>query len=608
MMVSRRVGLSAVSIGLGLLAVATPATAQNPVYSLDTIPVSVGSRVLSTSTRAVEVITASQLASRPFRSLNDALDWALSVDLQPRSPAQADISLRGGSFEQILVLVDGVRMSDPQTGHFDLDLAVPIERIERIEILRGAASAVYGADAFGGVINIVTKGARDEATATVRMEGGTFGEVAGGFEAGGAVGAWDVSGGVSYDEGDGHRDGTDFKVGQAQARVLGQVAGGRLAVDAGYAWRDFGAADFYAPFPSYEETRTRTGSARWAGALSERVILNVGAALREHDDDFVLRRGDPAFYQNIHASNQTQFESSLSIDLGASDLVVGAEWASETVQSNALGNRNQERTAAFAELAVGRGSVSGQLGARLDQRDELAEAFLSPSASIAWRPSERLRLRTSAARAFRAPTWTDRYYEDPANLGNPNLEVERGWSFEAGADLSAGRALLTGTVFRRNTNNLIDWARLDSDPNARWETRNVESADFTGLELALSGMAVGSVDLRAGASFINLETSENPGFFSKSSLRPLTRSVMVGAGVALPAGIRLEAMLQHRRRTATEQGEFLDLRLALPVRNGEVWVDGTNLLDDPMPDLTGFAVAGRALRVGFRAHFGPSSR
>ena len=603
------------SFSIGLFAATTvavtapaPVAAQDRVYGLDTIPVMVGSRLQAASARAVEIITADQIASLPVRTLMDALDWALSVDLQPRSPAQADISMRGGSFEQILVLVDGVRMSDPQTGHFDLDLAVPLERIERIEILRGAASAVYGADAFGGVINVVTKGSRATPSATVRLEGGSFGEAAGGLEAGGAIGAWDLSGGASYDQGDGHRDGTDYTVGQAQARLAGDVAGGRLTVTGGYAWRDFGAADFYAPFPSYEETRTRTGSAQWGGPLSDRVTLTMGAALREHDDDFVLRRGDPAFYQNIHASNQTQFESSLGIDLGASDLVIGAEWASESINSNALGEREQERAAAFAELAVARGSVSGQVGMRLDQRDELSETFVSPSASVAWAASDAFRLRASTARAFRAPTWTDRYYEDPANLGNPNLEVEKGWSVEAGADWTAGGVLLSGTVFRRNTDNLIDWARLDSDPNARWETRNVESADFTGLELSVDRLTAGALDLRAGASFVSLETSENPGFFSKSSLRPLTRSIMVGAGTALPAGIRMELLLQHRRRTRSEQGEFLDLRLSLPVRTGEIWVDGANLLDDPMPDLTGFAVAGRSLRVGFRAHFGPGAR
>lgn len=368
-----RSGAALLVVGLGMVLTEEAGAAQDRVYGLDTIQVSVGSRVQGATTRAVEVITAAQLASLPVRSLQDALDWALSVDLQPRSAAQADISLRGGSFEQILILVDGIRMSDPQTGHFDLDVAVPLESIDRIEILRGAASAVYGADAFGGVINIVTKGARAEPTATLRLEGGSFGEASGGAEAGGALGAWDVSGGVSYDQGDGHRDGTDFKIGQLQGRAAGEVAGGRLTVLGGYAWRDFGAADFYAPFPSYEETRSRTGSARWGGAISDRATLTVGAALREHDDDFVLRRGDPAFYQNIHASNQTQFESSLAIDLGASDLVVGAEWASETIESTALGDREQERAAAFAELAMARGSVSGQLGMRLDQRDELAE-------------------------------------------------------------------------------------------------------------------------------------------------------------------------------------------------------------------------------------------
>src|SRR5690606_27325750 len=103
----------------------------------------------------------------------DLLQWALGVDLMPRSPALADVSLRGSSFEQVLVLVDGVRVSDAQTGHFDLDLAVPLDQVERIEILRGPGSSLHGADAMGGVINVVTRQGVERSTA--RAEAGTFG-------------------------------------------------------------------------------------------------------------------------------------------------------------------------------------------------------------------------------------------------------------------------------------------------------------------------------------------------------------------------------------------------------------------------------------------------
>jgi iron complex outermembrane receptor protein len=126
-------------------------TAQRPV-PLDTLRVTTSSRAsaeMATATRAVEVITAAQIRRLPARSVAEVLQWALGVDLMPRSPALFDVAVRGSSFEQVLVLVDGIRMSDAQTGHFDLNLAVPLDQVERIEILRGPASTLHGADAVG---------------------------------------------------------------------------------------------------------------------------------------------------------------------------------------------------------------------------------------------------------------------------------------------------------------------------------------------------------------------------------------------------------------------------------------------------------------------------
>src|SRR5690606_3812326 len=133
-----------------------PAAAQQgAAIALDSIHVSVGSRptaALPAATRAVQVISADAIARAPARTVAELLEWALGADVQARSGAQADLALRGGTSEQVLVLVDDVRMSDAQTSHFDLDLAVPLAEIERIEILRGPATAVYGADAVGGVV------------------------------------------------------------------------------------------------------------------------------------------------------------------------------------------------------------------------------------------------------------------------------------------------------------------------------------------------------------------------------------------------------------------------------------------------------------------------
>ena len=212
--------------------------------------------------------------------------------MQSRSPAQSDLGIRGSSFEQVVVLVNGVRMSDPQTGHFDLDLAVPLDRVARVEVLRGPASALYGADAVGGVVNIVTR--EDDAGWVGRLEGGSWGTAK---VSGGGGGQWEgwpsLSLGGEFSRSDGHRAGTDFEVALLHFSLQDTLAGGTLAGDFGISRRDFGAQDFYAPYPSFEKTRTYTSALKWAAAGIGNSRVELGASFRRHEDEFTLIRDDP---------------------------------------------------------------------------------------------------------------------------------------------------------------------------------------------------------------------------------------------------------------------------------------------------------------------------
>src|SRR5690606_10557026 len=165
---------------------------------------------------------------------------ALGADLLSRSAAQADFSLRGGSFEQVLILVDGVPVNDQQTGHFHLDVAVPLDAVDRIEILRGPASAVYGSSAVGGVVNIVTT---NDASVGARVQGGSFGAYAFGGSASARSDRFRAGVSADHDASDGHRDGTDHRITQARITLGAAIGSSELRADAGMAARDFGAAD-----------------------------------------------------------------------------------------------------------------------------------------------------------------------------------------------------------------------------------------------------------------------------------------------------------------------------------------------------------------------------
>jgi len=225
-------------------AIAHPALAQErTAHPLDTVRVTSRSDAeLATSTRSVEVITREDLERRAARSLSDVLSVALGVDAQPRSPAQADLGLRGSTYNQVVVLVDGVRVSDVQSGHYALDLAVPVGMIERIEILRGTGSALYGSDAIGGVVNIVTRS--DSSFADLATRVGSFGGANGRVALGAASGGTALRIGADVDRSDGHRDGTDYRITQVRGRAERPLGNARITAGVGLGARQFGAADF----------------------------------------------------------------------------------------------------------------------------------------------------------------------------------------------------------------------------------------------------------------------------------------------------------------------------------------------------------------------------
>ena len=558
-----------------------------------------GSRLIAGAaslTRSVDVFDRAAIDAMPARSVSDVIGRALGADLLARSPAQADLSIRGGSFEQILVLVDGVPVNDRQTGHFHLDVAVPLDAVERIEVLRGPASAVYGSSAIGGVVNIVTRRGTSELNA--RAQTGSFGAYAAGAGASAVRGAWSARVDADHDASDGHRDGTDHRTSQARVALGAPLASGVVHAAAGHAARDFGASEFYAPYDSYEETRTTTASIAWRSRPAP-FIVEPRISFRQHEDDFILLRDDPAFYRNRHTTRETTAElvGRWQAESGVT-LAAGGEAHRSRIESNSLGERNEHQVAAFAEAALGSASSALlTLGLRVDDHSTFG-TFVSSSAAAGYRLSPALRLRASAGSGFRAPSWTDRYYEDPANIGSPDLEPERFWTAEIGAAWSASRLSVDLAGFLRRADDLIDWGRGAGEPDDEpWRTMNLARATFQGLEATVRGDA-GAVALTARASVISFDADAADGFVSKYALQPLTRSASLDVALPLSSHGLVTLRGSASRRADGTTWETIDARASAAVADVQFFVDATNLLDATWLDVSAQPVAGRAFALG----------
>jgi iron complex outermembrane receptor protein len=325
--------------------------------------------------------------------------------------------------------------------------------------------------------------------------------------------------------------------------------------------------------------------------------------LRRHHDDFILRRSDPDFYRNEHTS--TQYGAEAALRYRASDgltLATGGEILLEDLESNSLGDRSEGRWALFGEALGVWGPVTIGAGVRGDRYESYGFA-LSPSVSVALQADE-LRVRGLVGRSFRAPSWTERFYEDPANRGREDLDPERAWAAEVGADMRLfGSAELSVSAFGRKALGLIDWARPPGDEMAVWETRNVKTATFRGLEARLQGIVLVGADIAVQGSAVSVSVGEADDFVSKYALRPLVREVSVSLNRGLGPAVA-ESQLKYRRREAEGSYWLMDLRVVVPGRLGAVYVDVLNVLDAEYQLITGTSAPGRSVMVGFRVGTG----
>ena len=436
--------------------------------------------------RESAVLTRREIAALPAASVTELLTYLGQAEFQQRAPGgvQADFGLRGSSFEQVVILLNGVRMNDPQTGHHNGDLPVTLDEIERIEVLPGHASSMYGADAFGGVIHLITRTPR-QSGAKVRFQGGSYHTLGASLNGQWLKGGWTHQLGLERRSSRGHREDTEYLVQTASLSSEGRIAGAQTQWRTAVTAKDFGANGFYAPLPSWEATRTYVaqGGVTWMAGRHGR--LKTQASIRHHQDHFILDVQRPDYYVNRQntwtSAVETQWNGHLS---DRTEAAIGAEWSRDALESASLGNHHQQRLGLYGESALrlaGEWLLHG--GLRVDAQSG-RPLQISPTVGLRLPISPGWIGRVSVGRAYRAPTFTERYYRSPANVGDPDLEPESAWSLEAGGVVQGEGWKAEATGFVRREDHRIDW--IVRQPNGPWEAVNLGQMDLVGLSLRLT--------------------------------------------------------------------------------------------------------------------------
>ena len=440
---------------------------------------------LDESDRSVNQYTL-QNAPLLFGALTDAfaLDSSVTVNSRGANGIQADFSIRGGSFGQTLLLLNGIRLNDVQSAHYNSDFPVPLDSIDHIEILRGSGSTFYGSDAVSGVINIITRPTTEPDPIEVRVRGG-LGNFGTNEESGfAALNTGPLSQRFSFERSlsTGFTEDREYRNLALASDSWVHTSLGLSRVFLGIDDRPFGADQFYGNFNSWERTKT------WAADLSQdlgaRTLVSLG--YRRHTDLFELFRDNPGFYTNRHEDYAWDLAVRRHDPISNSaQIFYGVEGFDDHVESNNLGVHSRKQGAVYASFdirAIKRASLS------IGGREEFyggGERVFAPNVSGGYWLSSKVKLRGSVSRAFRVPNYTDLYYHDPANIGNPNLKPEKAWNYEGGLDWHPReRWHVSLTAFDRHERDDIDYVR--ANPAAIWQAMNFDRLNFIGWEAAIS--------------------------------------------------------------------------------------------------------------------------
>lgn len=504
---------------------------------------------LAESTRSVTVLPVDSQAL-VLGSPQELLRTDSSVFLEQRGAGggQADLILRGGTFEQSLILLNGFRVNDSQASHHNLDLPIPLDALSSIQILHGAGSTLHGADAMSGVADFLTA-APDHSSLRLRGGGGSNWENEESLL--GELVRKRLSTRLTADRNfaEGFIPDRDYRNEDASLETW---IGSRLGMtDAMLAVSDrrFGAANFYGNYPEWERTKGWFASVRQE--LGSRTV--AAFAYRRHTDQFILVRSNPSLYQNNHIDSAWQASLRRTVPMArGSILLFGLEEDGDRIHSNALGDHAENRGSGYIDLDLHPSNARWKLSAGV--REELFSGGLnsvfSPHLAGSLRLTNRMKLRASGGYGYRIPTYTDRYYHDPVTNPNPHLKPESAWSGEGGVDWTPGdRWILSATGFYTREHDTIDYVR--SSPSSPWTPVNLNGVHFQGVESTVTWMANASNTIRVAWTALPGQQSPLNGLQSEYAYNYPTQNInakwttTIGHQLTLTNNVRVVKMYQQ---------------------------------------------------------------
>jgi vitamin B12 transporter len=529
--------------------------AQESVLDPVTVSATGAPEKVSKTGRNVIVVPGSHFAQLPVHSLDELLRYVPGIEVQSRCNmgSQSDLLIRGGTFQQVLVVLDGVRLNDPITGHFNTYIPIAPSEIERIEVLKGAGSAIFGSEAVGGVVHIISKTfshKKPEAGKGIqgRAKMGECGLVGGdlGVHYQGSKTA--INAGLLGNHANcGHHASKNAH--HKFDNFTGSLSGNhsfnehwQLGLRTAFDQRRFNAQNFYTSFVSdtaKEEVRRLYQQIQLRYINGKHQVRLSGGLMHTRDEYTYNPMAIPNKNRSILGQGLAEYQRTFS---ERSMLVTGAQFLQRAIRSNDRGDHERQQTSVFAVWQQGLGEYF-TLSPAVRLEHVTGQGFsLVPQLQASYRKGD-IQLRASAGRTTRTADFTEQYnnYQKPfvsgGSIGNPDLDVETSFSYEAGVDYFVCSSLKASfSVFRREQKGVIDWTptpysdmpRKDNlSPTGSYAlARNIAEIQTTGAELDLQFSYQFSADqslwANVGLLVLDSETSEVvPSFYTSAHAKGL---------------------------------------------------------------------------------------
>jgi len=603
---------------------------------LNSVEISAGQKKLySEMGRIVTVIEKAEITRSAVQSLDQLLDYVAGIDIRQRgtNTTQADISVHGGSFDQVLVLLNGVNITDPQTGHFNLDVPLNLSDVKRIEVLEGSAARVLGPNAFSGAINIVTDSS-DKQNLTAELTAGSYVTLGQAVSGNFSIKNINTFASISHKSSNGYISNTDFNYlnGLIQSSLSTNKAG-KFDLQLATQLKDFGANSFYSlAYPNqYESSKTFMAALSW-NLTKSNWTYTAQAYWREHHDRFELFRNfsnAASWYttHNFHMTDVTggKFSATYLSSLGKT--TVGFELRNEHIFSNVLGTSIDSLKAPLEKNGYFTKQANRLIETGLiDHFVNIGKWYLSIGAAvtnstsfglnsyggldIAYAFTENFKVFANANSAVRLPTFTDLFYKSATQLANPNLLPERSQTIEIGTKVLQSNWKLDAEVYYRLGQNVIDWVKLPTE--TVWQSKNLTNVNALGGDLSLAYFFEKSFVKKISVAYSYLQMDKSAdNFDSKYVLDYLKNKLIISINHSIWSNLSATWNVGYYDRMGTftdtnknvqkfEPYALVDCRLLWLNGKVDIFADLNNILNAKYADYGGLAQPGINFNIGVR--------